>query len=328
MKVLRAVLLLAVVASVGAWSLARRPAPAQSASGTIETDEVHAASRYGGRVTSLWAREGNSLTNGQLIAVLAAPELAARRAQAAAYLEELERGPRTNEITAARHEWEALRAESAQARADATRAEQLFADRTIDVQARDQAVALADAVEDRARAAAARYHLLNEGTRPETIERARAALAEIDAQLAEMTVRAPTGDAPAADDGTTAPPPYTLETLSVKVGDVLAPHREVATLLLANRLWVRVYVPEAWLGLVRVGQEVTVRTDAPGRPAFTGVVEQINRQAEFTPRNVQTVEDRVRQVFGVKVRLPTDTGQLRAGMSVDVVFPDVPAAPR
>jgi len=321
MKVLRAVLLLAVVASVGAWFLARRPAPAQSASGTIETDEVHVASRYGGRVTSLLAQEGDSLTNGQVIAILEATELAARRAQAAAFLEELERGPRTNEITAARHEWEALRAESAQARADAARAEQLFADKTIDAQARDQAVALARTLEERAQAAAARYQLLHEGTRPETVEQARAALAEIDAQLAEMTVRAP-------EDGNATAPPYTLEILPVKVGDVLAPNREVATLLLADRLWVRVYVPEPWLGLIRIGQEVKVQTDAPGRPAFTGVVEQINRQAEFTPRNVQTVEDRVRQVFGVKVRLPADTGQLRAGMSVDVVFPDVPAPPK
>ena len=58
------------------------------------------------------------------------------------------------------------------------------------------------------------------------------------------------------------------------------------------------------------------------------MVEQINRAAEFTPRNVQTVEDRVRQGFGVKVRLPSDTAKLRAGMSVDVFFPNVPAFPK
>jgi hypothetical protein len=71
-----------------------------------------------------------------------------------------------------------------------------------------------------------------------------------------------------------------------------------------------------------------VRTDSTGDREFDGIVEQINRQAEFTPRNVQTADDRVRQVFGVKVRLPTDTGVLRAGMSVDVLFPNVPPPPR
>jgi multidrug resistance efflux pump len=108
---------------------------------------------------------------------------------------------------------------------------------------------------------------------------------------------------------------------------VLAANREVATLLLPQHLWVRVYIPETWLGMVRLGQTVTVRTDS-SREVFQGAIEQINRQAEFTPRNVQTVEDRIRQVFGVKVRLPSDTGKLRAGMSVDVSFPNVPPPPK
>ena len=62
----------------------------------------------------------------------------------------------------------------------------------------------------------------------------------------------------------------------------------------------RVYVPESWLGLIKLGEHVRVRVDSfPGKD-FDGVVEQINRQAEFTPRNVQTVADRIKQVFGVK----------------------------
>ena len=108
-------------------------------------------------------------------------------------------------------------------------------------------------------------------------------------RLAEMKIVAPTDSI--------------LEVLSVKVGDVLPPNREVATLILPQHLWVRVYVPEPWLGLIKLGEAVRVRVDSfPGQD-FAGVVEQINRQAEFTPRNVQTVEDRIKQVFGVKIRL-------------------------
>jgi RND family efflux transporter MFP subunit len=141
------------------------------------------------------------------------------------------------------------------------------------------------------------------------VTQARAQLADIDAQVAEMQVIAP------ADS--------VLEVLSVKVGDVLPANREVATLLLTGHLWVRVYVPELWLGLIKVGEHVRVRVDSfPGKD-FDGVVEQVNRRAEFTPRNVQTVEDRVRQVFGVKVRLPNNDDRLRAGMSADVYFPNV-----
>src|ERR1051325_6158093 len=121
-----------------------------------------------------------------------------------------------------------------------------------------------------------------------------------------------------------APADSVLEVLSVKVGDVLAANREVATLLLPQHLWVRVFVPEPWLGLIKLNDHVRVRVDSfPGKD-FTGAVEQINRQAEFTPRNVQTVEDRIRQVFGVKVRLQNRDDKLRAGMSADAIFPNVP----
>jgi HlyD family secretion protein len=138
---------------------------------------------------------------------------------------------------------------------------------------------------------------------------ARAQLADIDAQLGEMQVIAPSD--------------CVLEVLSVKVGDVLPANREVATLLLPQHLWVRVYVPEPWLGLIKIGDHVRVRVDSFPDKDFDGVVEQINRQAEFTPRNVQTVEDRIRQVFGVKIRLPNNDDRLRAGMSADAYFPNI-----
>ena len=121
-----------------------------------------------------------------------------------------------------------------------------------------------------------------------------------------------------------APGDCVLEVLSVKVGDVLAPNREVATLLLTNHIWVRVFVPEPWLGHIAVGDAVKVRVDSFAGKDFPGAVEQIAREAEFTPRNVQTVEDRIKQVFSVKVRLDNSEGQLRAGMSADVIFPNVP----
>ena len=82
-------------------------------------------------------------------------------------------------------------------------------------------------------------------------------------------------------------------------------------------------MPEPWLGLIKVGEHVRVRVDSFPDKDFDGVVEQINRQAEFTPRNVQTVADRIRQVFGVKIRLPNNDDRLRAGMSADVYFPNV-----
>jgi HlyD family secretion protein len=285
-------------------------ARSRAVSGTIETDEVRIASRYGGRVEKIDAQEGDSLKAGQIVAELDAAELHARRDRMAAQLAELEAGPREQEIAAAKHDWEGQVANLDLARADARRAEELFAQKTVSVTERDQAATRAQALEKGAAAARSRYDLLLSGTRPELIAQARAQLAETDTQLREMKIEAP------ADS--------VLEVLSVKVGDVLAPNQQIATLLLPQHIWVRVYVPEPWLGHIKTGDSVKAQVDGfPGKD-FGGVVEQIGREAEFTPRNVQTVEERIKQVFGVKVRLDNSSDDLRAGMSADVVFPNVP----
>jgi HlyD family secretion protein len=276
-------------------------------SGTIDTDEVHVASRYGGRVQKIFAQEGDTLKAGQAIMELDADELQARRDEAAAALAEMLAGSRKEELEAAKNDWESQEAELEYARMDRKRAEELVAQKTISQSERDRIVTHALALEKSAAAAKSRYDLLLAGTRPERIDQARAQLAEIEAQLREMKIAAP-GDC-------------VLEVLSVKVGDVLAPNREVATLILPQHLWVRVYVPEPWLGHIKLGEAVKVRVDSFPNQDFQGTVEQINRAAEFTPRNVQTVEDRVKQVFGIKVRLPNDGDRLRAGMAADVTFP-------
>lgn len=278
-------------------------------SGTVETDEVHVASRTGGRVVFLHAKEGDSLTTGQLIAELAAPELGAQRDLLAAQFAEWQSGPRPQEIAAAKSEAEALSSELELARLDAGRAAGLFKTTVITAAERDRAEARVRTLERQLEAAKQRHELLRLGTRSERLAMAKAQLAELDARIAELRVVAPTN--------------CLLEVLPVKVGDVLPPGREVATLVLGDSLWVRVYAPQPWLGQIHLGDSVAVAADAfPGRE-FTGVVEQINRQAEFTPRNVQTPDDRIRQVFGVKVRLDAKS-DLRAGMTVDVRFANLP----
>ncbi len=304
------ILLLITLVIAGAWALSRRHSAPPSVSGTIEVDEVHVASRYGGRVEKLHVQEGDTLREGDVIAELDAAELRANRDMAAAQLEELTQGPRPAEIEAAKRDWEALQAQLEYARADARRAEELLKNRVMSPAEMQRAVSSAEAMEKNVDAARQRYELLREGTRPERLAQARARVDEIEAQLREMKITAP-GDS-------------VVEVLSVKIGDVLAANRELATLILPQHLWVRVYIPEPWLARVKRGNKVTVRVDGwPGRE-FRGEVEQINRTAEFTPRNVQTVEDRVKQVFGVKIRLNNSEDALRAGMSADVFFPEAP----
>jgi HlyD family secretion protein len=254
-------------------------------SGTIEVDEVHVGPRSAGRVEKIFAWEGDRLRAGQPIVELDASELRARRDFAAA------------QIDTAIHDADAQQAQLEFLRDDARRQQDLLKRKVVSPSDAERADSLAKAQEKNVAAAKMR------------VAQARAQLADIDAQLAEMQVVAPSDSI--------------LEVLSVKVGDVLPGNREVATLILPQHLWVRVYVPEPWLGLIKVGDAVRVRVDSFPDKDFPGTIEQINRQAEFTPRNVQTVADRVKQVFGVKIRLPNDDERLRAGMAADVYFPNV-----
>jgi HlyD family secretion protein len=278
-------LLCAVAAVALSVSVSACGSRSNSVSGTIEVDEVHVGPRSGGRVEKIFAWEGDTLRAGQPIVQLEATELQARRDLAAA------------QINTAIHDADAQQAQLDFLRDDAKRQADLLKRKVVSPNDAERAVSAAKTQEKNVEAAKMR------------VTQARAQLADIDAQRAEMQVIAP------ADS--------VLEVLSVKVGDVLPANREVATLLLPQHLWVRVYVPELWLGRMKVGEAVRVRVDSFRNQDFPGTVEQINRQAEFTPRNVQTVEDRIRQVFGVKIRLPNNDDRLRAGMSADVYFPNV-----
>jgi multidrug resistance efflux pump len=159
----------------------------------------------------------------------------------------------------------------------------------------------------------ARLRLLEAGTRREElaegrarVARARAQIQELDTQIAEGEIRAPTK--------------AHVETVSVRPGDLLQPGAPVIRLLEPDRVWVRIYVPEPQLGLVRVGQKAEIRIDTFPHRTFTGIVEQINAESEFTPRNVQSRDERNHQVFGVKVRVDNQLGEIKSGMAADVTI--------
>jgi len=117
-----------------------------------------------------------------------------------------------------------------------------------------------------------------------------------------------------------APANSVVEVVSVRPGDLLTPNQPVARLLEKDQIWVRIYIPEPQLGLVKVGQPAKIAVDTFPKAAFAGVIEQINSEGEFTPRNIQSRDERANQVFGVKVRIDNREGKLKPGMSADVTI--------
>jgi HlyD family secretion protein len=158
------------------------------------------------------------------------------------------------------------------------------------------------------------FEVLAAGNRYEDISAADARAAEARGKLHEL-------EASLAESIIKAPGKVVVEVLAVRKGDIVAPNQPILRVLGAADMWVKVYVPETELGKVQLGQEVEVSVDAYPGERFAGTVIQVASVSEFTPRNVQSADERKHQVFGVKVRVSKPRGVFKSGMAAEVVLP-------
>ncbi len=258
-------------------------------------------------------------------------------ASAEAHRDRVKAAYRPEEIDQAQQEWNAIAAEVEYARVEWER-ERWMQTKNLSTDSKlDSARAAFQRSKAQADAAAARLKLFKAGPKKEDILEAEAevrrTLAQRDltvaptrseeisewvAKVAELTARIRELDAMLAEGVVSAPEPAIVEVLAVRPGDVTGPNQPVARLLRADDLWVKAYVPATQLGNIRLNQTVEVTIDShPGR-RFNGTIAQIATAGEFTPRNVQTVDERANQVFAIKVRVPDPEGIFKSGMAADV----------
>lgn len=260
----------------------------------------------------------------------------ARRDQLKAVLDRLVAGLRPLEIQIKQDQLREAQAELAWAETDHERVFKLFQQSQSSKEELDSSVRRLETARARFAAASDELELAQEGTRKEEIAAAQASLAEAQANLAllEKGYRAEDiaeaeAQARAAESAVAAierqmaelqivsPIDGTVDAVDLQPGDLVAPNAPVLTLLDTQRLWIRAYVAEDRIG-VKLGQPVRFRVDAYPVEEFRGHISFVSRQAEFTPANVQTPEERVKQVFRIKVTVEGATDKLRAGMSADV----------
>ncbi len=272
-------------------------------------------------------------------------EVAAAKAQAeAAWMsyEQARNGPRKEEIEIARADLGAAEADYEVAKATLARTVRLVSNGVLSQQEYDNAKSAYDRAGARRESARQKVDLLQAGTRQEEIdradrlfkqaaanralvergarkedidtakaqlERARATQKQLEIQLRELEV--------------TAPADAFVEILQVRPGEIINPNSPVATLVEVDRLWVRVYIPEPEVGYARaaLGKDVPITVDTFRGEVFHGRIEEIASRGEFTPRNVQTRDERAHQVFGLRVRLDNGARRLSAGMAADVTIP-------
>ncbi len=163
------------------------------------------------------------------------------------------------------------------------------------------------------RLAEAALTLASAGARPEAVALAEAKLAQVEAARNGLRVQA-------AKYAITSPLAGTVTSRIADPGEIAAPGAPLLVVADLSQITLVVYVPEPRIGQVRVGQEAQVTVDAyPGR-TFTGAVSYISPRVEFTPKNVQTQEERVETVFAVEIKLTNADGLLKPGMPADAEF--------
>ncbi|MHB9110897.1 MAG: HlyD family secretion protein, partial [Armatimonadota bacterium] len=102
-------------------------------------------------------------------------------------------------------------------------------------------------------------------------------------------------------------------------GELVTPGMPIVRVAQLQNVWLRVYVPEPQIGKLRLGQQADVTTDSSARK-YSGRVTDIAEEPEFTPKNVQTKDERMKLVFGVKIAVENPDGSLKPGMPADAVI--------
>lgn len=291
-----------------------------SASGTIEAREIRVATKVGGQVERLLFEEGARVRAGETLALIdhASTDIQLRRAEAgialaSAQLALLRKGARAEDIEQAEAGLRQAEASLAVAEADARRMIELAGKGSVTTKQREDAEAHRTVAREQANAARENVRKLRRLARPEEIEAAEARLA--DARAAADLLRTTI-----ADSTVTAPREGIVTGRPVEAGELLSPGAVVAVLSEPDRVYVMLYLTEADVARVRLGEAAEVRVDGwPGR-TFEGRVTYLSPRAEFTPKNVQTKEDRVKLVFGVKVEIPDPEGLLKPGLPADALI--------
>jgi HlyD family secretion protein len=277
---------------------------AVEASGTIEGTDINIGTEVGGKVRSLRVDEGSIVKQGDTLLIIDDTEYQIQLRQASANLESFEATYRL--ALAGSREEDVIQAEAAfkNAQDDYKRMKDLLASQTVTQKQYDDAYA-------RYVAAQQTYEKLKRGFRPEEIANARSrrdyAAAQVDflrKKLRDCSIQSPTSG--------------TVTLKAIEPGELVTPGSNVLRITRLDPVNLMIYVNEKELGKIQLGQSAKVSIDAFGQGRdFDGTVVYISPVAEFTPKNVQTKEERTKLVFGIKLEVKNPDGALKPGLPAD-----------
>ncbi len=319
-KVIAILLFFFLLAAGTGYKLFLKKEKGITATGTIEVTLADVVPKTNGYLSQLIIQVGDRAEGGQMIAYIHKPELEAQLvadqaalAKAKAQLTDLIKGPRKEEIEQANANLAAATSLYQKAQGDLERYRTLYNTGAIAAQQIEAIQSSFDVAYNSLLSAQAQQRLLLEGNRPDLIEaqrmeteRYQAIIAVTKATLKDLDVVSPlTG---------------VVLTKNYQNGEYVSPGSAIATIGDLNDCWVKIYISSEQLGLIRLGQSVDVKIDAYPDRVFAGTIKEISQNAEFTPRQSVTQQERANLVFYVKVKIDNAEGILKPGMPADVVI--------
>ena len=321
-KIIPIVILLAAVVGGAIWwhgQQGKKTAPRNeiALSGNIEAHESQVSFKVPGRIVELSVEEGQQVAAGALLARLEDADLRQRVRMdestvqvRASNLALAKAGTRQQEIKADEQAVADAQANLEQRKLDDARARQLYAKDEIAAQDRDQAATALKRAQAALKQVEQRLNEAREGVRKEEIAIAQANLEQASASLglSRINLEYTTLRAPLAGVVTVRP---------AELGEVVSPGSPVVTLADLDHIWLRAYVAETDLGKIHFGQDVVVTTDTYRGKQYRGRVSFIASDAEFTPKSVQTYQERVTLVYRIKIDVENLNHELKPGMPAD-----------
>lgn len=289
-------------------------------SGNIEVTEVDVGFKIGGRIAKLKAEEGEKVESDKILATLDKAEFENIVSQNVAYLderqillEELKAGSRKEELEQAKANVNYTEAELVKSKKDYERIESLFNDGILSVQQFDSAKKSYEAAVSEHKKSLESFNLVKAGPRMEEIKAAenRVQYAKASLKVAEEKLN---------DTTIYSPVSGVILKKNAEGGEIISPGMPVYTIGVLEKPWLKVYVKEDKLGLIKLGQRAEIKIDSFPNKIYEGIVTYISSEAEFTPKNIQTQEERVKLVFGVKIAVNNINDELKPGMPADVML--------
>ena len=288
--------------------------------GTIEATEVDIRAEATGTIVALNFDEGDWVKRGDILGNIdrEKPDIELARAKAGlaeadARLTLLIKGLRDKEVERAYESFLEAEVLLKDSNREYTRIQKLFDQGVVDLGTRDKTEAAYEAAQKRYEIARMNYEIAVEGSRTEEIQAGKALKEAAEAQVKLIEKQIEDASAVIPLDGV-------ISERYVEFGEFVSIGSLLATVIDLKHVWVMAYLSEKNLGRVKLGQQGKIIIDSFPQKEFIGKVTYISPEAEFTPKNIQTREERVKLVYGIKIDADNPDGELKVGMPADAII--------